>query len=157
MTAPRHPLETRVPPPVVALSVALGMWAAARLVPGAAAAWAVRPLVSGGLFALAVLVGGSGIGTFARARTSVDPHRPEKASALVTGGIFRLSRNPMYLSMVLALLGWAAWHGRPWLVLGPVAFVLYVTRFQIRPEERALAEKFGAEYESYRRRTRRWI
>lgn len=157
MTAPRHPLETRVPPPVVALVVAIAMWAASRLVPRASATGVVRTVVSGVLFALAILVAWSGIRTFARVRTSIDPHHPETATTLVTGGIFRLSRNPMYLSMVLALLGWAARLGRVWLVLGPVAFVLYVTRFQIRPEERALAEKFGAEYESYRRRTRRWL
>ncbi|HEY3588061.1 MAG TPA: isoprenylcysteine carboxylmethyltransferase family protein [Myxococcaceae bacterium] len=157
MTAPRHPLETRVPPPVVALVVALAMWAANQLVPGTSTPGVVRTVVSGVLFALAILVAWSGIRTFARLRTSIDPHHPEKATTLVTGGIFRLSRNPMYLSMVLALLGWAARLGRVWLVLGPVAFVLFVTRFQIRPEERALAEKFGAEYENYRRRTRRWL
>ena len=157
MTAPRHSLETRVPPPVVAVAVAVAMWAAGRLVPWSRAAGGGRNVLSGGLFALAILVGWSGIRTFARVRTSLDPHHPERASALVTGGIFGLSRNPMYLSMVLALLGWAARLGQLWLVLGPVAFVLYVTRFQIRPEERALAEKFGAEYEIYRRRTRRWI
>ena len=157
MTAPRHLLETRVPPPVVTLVLAIAMWAATRLVPGTSATAVVRTVVSGVLFALAILVAWSGIRTFAHARTSVDPHHPEKATTLVTGGIFRLSRNPMYLSMALALLGWAARLGRVWLVLGPVAFVLYVTRFQIRPEERALAEKFGAEYEDYRRRTRRWI
>jgi protein-S-isoprenylcysteine O-methyltransferase Ste14 len=157
MTAPRHGLETRVPPPIVALAVAVAMWAVDRIVGRASAAAGARTVVSGGLVALAALVGWIGIRAFARTRTPFDPHRPEKATALVTGGIFRWSRNPMYLSMVLALLGWAAWLGQPWLVLGPVAFVLYITRFQIRPEERALAEKFGAEYESYRRRTRRWI
>jgi protein-S-isoprenylcysteine O-methyltransferase Ste14 len=157
MTAPRHRLETRVPPPVVTLALAIAMWGANRLVPGASTNGVARTIVSGVLFALAILVAGSGIRSFARSRTSIDPHRPEKATALVTDGIFRWSRNPMYLSMVLALLGWAVWLGRVWLVLGPVAFVLYITRFQIRPEERTLAEKFGAEYESYRRRTRRWI
>jgi protein-S-isoprenylcysteine O-methyltransferase Ste14 len=157
MTAPRHPLETHVPPPVVALVVAIAMWVANRLDPGTSAPGVVRTVVSGVLFALAILVAWSGIRSFARVRTSFDPHHPENANTLVTGGIFRLSRNPMYLSMVLGLLAWAARLGRVWLVLGPVAFVLYVTRFQIRPEERALAEKFGAEYERYRRRTRRWL
>jgi protein-S-isoprenylcysteine O-methyltransferase Ste14 len=174
MTTPRHPLETHVPPPVVALVVAIAMWAATRLDPGTSAPGVVRTVVSGVLFALAILVAWSGIlsgvlfalailvawsgiRSFARVRTSFDPHHPEEATTLVTGGIFRLSRNPMYLSMVLGLLAWAARLGRVWLVLGPVAFVLYVTRFQIRPEERALAEKFGAEYERYRRRTRRWL
>jgi len=75
----------------------------------------------------------------------------------VSSGIFRVSRNPMYLSMAFALLGWAVGLGRPWLVVGPVVFVLYLTRFQIRPEERALAEKFGPAYEDYRRSTRRWL
>ena len=155
MTAPRHLLETRVPPPLVTGVLAIAMWVANRLVPPVSSTAAgARTVVSGGLFALAVLVAWTGIRTFARARTPLNPH---KATALVTGGIFRWSRNPLYLSMVLALLGWAARLGQPWLLLGPVAFVLYITRFQIRPEERALAEKFGAEYEHYRRRTRRWI
>ena len=157
MTAPRHRLETLVPPPIVALVVAAVMWAVDRILGRASAAAGARTVISGALFVLAVLVAWIGIRAFARSRTPFDPHHPEKATALVTRGIFRWSRNPMYLSMVLALLGWAAWLGEPWLVLGPVAFVLYVTRFQIRPEERALAEKFGAEYEDYRRRTRRWI
>jgi protein-S-isoprenylcysteine O-methyltransferase Ste14 len=155
--ARRRLLETRVPPPIVTVLLALAMWAANRLVPGVSAAGAPRTVVAGGLFALAFLVAWSGIRTFARGRTSFDPHHPEKASALVTGGIFRMTRNPMYLSMALALLGWAVRLGRPWLVLGPVGFVLYLNRFQIRPEERALAEKFGPAYEDYRRCTRRWL
>jgi protein-S-isoprenylcysteine O-methyltransferase Ste14 len=142
---------------VCALAVALLMWALDRFLPGATPLTRVRVVVSWFLYALALLVAWSGIRTFALSRTSFDPHRPEKASALVTSGIFRVSRNPMYLSMALALLGWAARLGRPWLLLGPLGFVLYLTRFQIRAEERVLAEKFGAEYEDYRRRTRRWL
>lgn len=161
MTTPshprRHPLETRIPPPVVALAFALAMWAADRFLPGASPAAGARTVIARGLFALALLVAASAVATFLLSRTSLDPHRPEKASALVRGGTFRLSRNPMYLAMALALLGWAAQLGRAWLVLGPVGFVLYITRFQILPEERALAEKFGLAYEEYRRTTRRWL
>ena len=137
--------------------VALGMWAADRFVPGASAPDGTRSLIAAGLFALALLVVASAVTTFARSRTSFDPHHPEKATALVRSGVFRVSRNPMYLSMALALVGWASRLGRPWLLLGPVGYVLYLTRFQIRPEERSLAEKFGPAYEDYRRRTRRWL
>ena len=153
----RHPLEARIPPPVVALVFGVAMWAAHRLIPGAVAPDGRRTLAAGGLFALALLVVFSAVMTFARSRTSFDPHHPESATALVRSGIFRVSRNPMYLSMALALLGWAVRLGRPWLGVGPVVFVLYLTRFQIRPEERALAEKFGPAYEDYRRSTRRWL
>ena len=154
---PGHPLETRVPPPVVALSLAVAMWAADRFLPGASPSGGVRSVIAGGLFALALLVASTAVATFLLSRTSLDPHRPGKASALVRGGVFRLSRNPMYLALALTLLGWAVQLGRAWLVLGPAAFVLYITRFQILPEERALAEKFGLAYEEYRRTTRRWL
>jgi protein-S-isoprenylcysteine O-methyltransferase Ste14 len=142
---------------VVALCFALAMWAADRFLPGRCSATSPRTLIAGGLFALALVVASSAAVSVLLSRSSLDPHRPEKSTALVTRGMFRLSRNPMYLGMALSLLGWAVWLGRPWLVVGPAAFVLYITRFQILPEERALAEKFGLAYQAYRRTTRRWL
>jgi protein-S-isoprenylcysteine O-methyltransferase Ste14 len=153
----RHPLETRVPPPVVALVVGLGMWAADRVLPGRTPASGLRMLVACALYGLALLASVTAVMAFRRSRTTLDPHRPAKASELVARGIFRVSRNPMYLALAIALLGWAAQRGRAWLVLGPVAFVLYITRFQILSEERALADKFGPAYDAYRRTTRRWL
>ena len=90
-------------------------------------------------------------------RTTVNPLRPEKASSLVTSGIFRLTRNPMYLGLALIVAAAAAWYGN--LLGGFVVpmFVLYINRFQIVPEERALAAKFGTAFDAYRSRTRRWI
>ena len=76
---------------------------------------------------------------------------------MVTTGICRVTRNPMYLGFALALLGWGLWLGHAVALGVPLAFVLYVNRFQIQPEERALRAKFGAPYEDYRRRVRRWL
>ena len=159
MSAPgprRHPLEARLPPPLVAAVVGLAMWGGARLLgsapPGAAREWIARGLGAVALV-LALLAGRS----FLRAGTTLDPHRPEKTSSLVEHGLYRHSRNPMYLAMALGLLAWAIHLGTPWVLLGPLAFVAYVTRFQIRPEERVMAEKFGDRYSEYCRRTRRWL
>jgi protein-S-isoprenylcysteine O-methyltransferase Ste14 len=94
---------------------------------------------------------------FRAARTTVNPLDPGKASQLVTGGVFRLSRNPMYLGLTLLLIGWALWLGSasPWVV--PPLFVLVMTVAQIIPEEQALGRLFGEPYADYRRRVARWI
>lgn len=108
-----------------------------------------------GAAALAVDI--SGVVAFLRARTTVNPLRPDKASTLVTGGIFRRTRNPMYLGMAMLLVGWAVYLANPLTLLGIPAFVAYLNRFQIAPEERALEQRFGADYRGYRARVRRWL
>ena len=114
--------------------------------------------IAGGLIALAGgLIDVTGVVTFLRARTSVNPMRPAKASAVVSEGIFGLTRNPMYLGLVLVLTGWFVYLGVLSAIAGPISFVLYVHRFQILPEERALAAKFGDEYRAYLARVRRWL
>ena len=81
----------------------------------------------------------------------------ERASTLVTDGVFRFSRNPMYVGFAAALVGWAVCLAAPWTLLGPVAFVLYTNRFQVLPEERMMRAKFGGAYDEYRARVRRWV
>ncbi len=94
---------------------------------------------------------------FRKARTTFDASKPRDASCLVTDGVFRFSRNPMYLGLVLLLIGWALWLGTvsPWLVL-PL-FVIVTSVAQIVPEEQALEERFGEPYLAYRHSVRRWI
>jgi protein-S-isoprenylcysteine O-methyltransferase Ste14 len=95
--------------------------------------------------------------SFGLARTTINPLDPSRASTLLTGGIFRITRNPLCLSLLLLLIShalrlgsWAEW-------LGPAFFAAYITRFQIIPEEEALAAKFGAAFLAYKTRTRRWL
>jgi len=95
--------------------------------------------------------------TVMRARTSVNPMRPEKSSAIVSAGIYGITRNPMYVGLVFVLTGWFVYLGAVSAIVGPIGFVLYIQRFQILPEERVLAAKFGDEYRAYMARVRRWL
>jgi len=82
---------------------------------------------------------------------------PQSASALVVSGIYRFTRNPMYVGFLFVLLGWAVWLSNGLSFLFLPAFVLYMNRFQIQPEERALHARFGQEFVAYTSRVRRWL
>ncbi|MFG6447937.1 methyltransferase family protein [Roseateles sp. BYS180W] len=108
-----------------------------------------------------VLLGGvaavAGVLAFGRHHTTVNPLRPDQSSTLVASGVYRLSRNPMYLGFLLVLAGWAVYLASVAAALMLPAFVIYMNRFQIAPEERALATLFGPEFETYKATTRRWL
>jgi protein-S-isoprenylcysteine O-methyltransferase Ste14 len=150
-------LDTRIPPPVVMVSVGALMWIVARFTPQLAFDFSLqRPLC------LALAVGGLSCELlpalrFLRARTTVNPLRPQHASQLVTGGLNRYSRNPMYLGQLMLLVAWAVFLGHVLSAGLPLLFALYITRFQILPEERALEARFGDYYANYRARVRRWL
>lgn len=150
-------LEHRIPPPLVFALVGVAMW----LVRGVTVRIPMDALARGSVAGLLALVGIAlglaGATAFRRAHTTIDPHRPEAVSALVVGGIYRFTRNPMYLGLATILFGWAVYLAAPLAFIGPVLFALYITRFQIIPEERALAAKFGPAYAAYRQRVRRWL
>ena len=122
-------------------------------------AWpeALRLGLAGGLALMGLALDFSGLVAFVRRRTTISPLSPQKSRALVTGGVYRFTRNPMYLGLACLHGAWAVWLAAllPW--LAPLAFVLYVTRFQIGPEERVLTERFGPTYTDYTRRVRRWL
>jgi len=150
-------LEHRVPPPIVgAISAAL-MLGVAWLIPALTFALPWRMPVVVVLFCLGVAVGVIAWVHFVRARTTVNPLDPGKATALVASGVFRFTRNPMYLGMATLLLAWAVYLSNAAALAGLALFVAYINRFQIEPEERALKARFGEEFEAYCRRVRRWI
>ena len=150
-------LEVRVPPPAVALVFGLLMWLASSMVPPVEVAHGVRVGLAIGLAATGLTFGASAMLYFARARTTMNPMKPSATSSLVTHGVFRFTRNPMYLSLLLYLLAWAAYLSN-WLALLLVPlFVVYITELQIKPEERALSAKFGTEYAAYSAQVRRWL
>ncbi|MGH8122848.1 MAG: methyltransferase family protein, partial [Rudaea sp.] len=117
----------------------------------------IRLAASLAIVLLGVACSAAGILSFRRARTTVDPTKPEQASSLVKTGIYRVTRNPMYLGLTLVLVAWAAFLSSAWALLGVAGFVLYMSRFQIAPEERALASLFASEYEAYKASVRRWL
>jgi protein-S-isoprenylcysteine O-methyltransferase Ste14 len=109
------------------------------------------------LLAAGILVAVAGVLEFRRARTTVNPTTPQASSSMVCSGIYSRTRNPMYLGMLLMLAAWAAWLANPAALVVLPAFLLYLNRFQIEPEERILARLFAGEFDAYRRSVRRWL
>lgn len=149
-------LELRIPPVALVIIFATVMAALAYAVPAAIfvparRAVAVALVVAGALVALA------GVVAFRRQKTTVNPLTPERSSSLVATGIYRISRNPMYLGFLLMLLGWAAWLANWAAALLLPVFVAYMNRFQIGPEERVLKERFGPAFLAYAKSVRRWL
>ena len=150
-------LELKIPPVAVALITAacmrLAAWAVSGfdvLFPGQVVVFGMVAL-SGGFVALL------GVVAFGRAGTTVNPMKPGSSSSLVVTGIYSITRNPMYLGLLLVLLSWAIYLANVLTVLFLPGFVWYMNRYQIEPEERALASLFGPEFTAYAARVRRWI
>jgi protein-S-isoprenylcysteine O-methyltransferase Ste14 len=107
--------------------------------------------------AIGVIFGVAGVVSFRLAKTTVNPHKVDSASKLVTSGIFKITRNPMYVGLAFLLVGWGIWLSSFWALLCVVGFIAYLTLFQIKPEERALSKLFSEEYNDYKARVRRWL
>lgn len=150
-------LDHRIPPPVIGLLCGVLAWLLARSTPGFTVDWLPRLPVAAGLVAVGLSLDVWGLVAFRRARTTLNPLSPERTTAIVQGGPYRFTRNPMYLGMACLLLGVCAWLANPLALLAVVAFVGYITRFQIKPEEQALLQKFGAAYAQYLQVVRRWV
>lgn len=152
-----HWLELRIPPVGVLLIAGTGV--------AALSEWGLRVATVGSLrwvFATAWVVAAAAVGltavaTFRRARTTVNPMDPSAARTVVRDGIYGVTRNPMYVALLLVLVGWAVYLGATWGWAVLPGFVGYLTRFQIIPEERALSSSFGPAYAEYLGTVRRWI
>jgi len=152
-----HVLELKIPPPAVAALMAAIMWLGAWLVP----ALTFR-LPGRSLLALAAAVAGAAISVlavlaFRRAGTTVNPMKPDSSSSLVVSGVYTRSRNPMYLGLLLILLAWGMYLSNAMAFLILPGFMWYMNRFQIEPEERVLASRFGEQFDSYASRVPRWL
>lgn len=150
-------LELKIPPLVVWLVVALVMLGVTWAVPQVSFALPGRLALALALAAAGAALAFAGVVAFRAQRTTVNPLDPGASTSVVSGGVYRWSRNPMYLGFLLALAGWAAFLSNAIAILLLPVFAGYMTRFQIVPEERILLAKFGAGYEQYRSRVRRWI
>lgn len=150
-------LENKIPPPVVALAVGGGMKLYAHIAPVLIDTSPLLAEIGIRLAQLSAVIALLAYASFRFARTTINPLDPSRASALVTGGIFRITRNPFYLSLLLLLTAYAVRLGSWVEWLGPILFATYITHFQIIPEEKSLAEKFGAAFLAYKSRTRRWL
>ena len=150
-------MELKVPPVVVGLIVAILMWFSAQALPRFASVRLHQPRIAIGFVVVGLLIAIFGVVSFRRARTTVDPRYPQNVSALVTSGIYRATRNPMYLGMLWALAGWAFSLGHLFPFFFLPLFIAILNRLQIIPEERVLQGRFGPAFASYCTQARRWI
>ena len=150
-------LESKIPPPAVVVLIGVLLWLVARATPRLDFDLPAHVWLAAALGVVGFVTGAAGVATFRKAKTTVNPLKLHSSSSLVTWGVYRLSRNPMYLGGLMMLFGWALFLlNTPAFVLLAV-YVLYINRFQIAPEERALTSLFSNEYVAYQARVRRWL
>lgn len=150
-------LELKIPPLVWVLSFAVCIWLCSDWFPSFRFTFAGAKFLGLLVAFLGLGLAVSGILVFQKAQTTVNPLRPGDAAALVRGGPYRFTRNPMYLGMLFVLFGWSlALQNACGFVFLPI-YVLILTELQIRPEEKFLVELFGQEYNDYRCEVPRWL
>ena len=148
-------LETKIPPPIVALIFGFLINYTKDIFPKLVIK---NENIFGTCFILIGLVCFlSAIGLFKKNQTTVTPLNPSSATKLITNGIYKYSRNPMYLGMSLVLAGIS-------IMVNPIGglafislFILYINQFQIEPEEKAMTKLFRNEFSEYKKYVRRWI
>lgn len=150
-------MELKIPPPIILAVCALLMFALARALPAGAFSIPGALVISSALALAGLTLALAGVIAFNRARTTIHPMNPNHTSALVTSGVYNMTRNPMYLGMVFVLAGLAVYLGNVLALVGLPLFIFAINRLQIMPEERILRAKFGAEFDAYTARVRRWI
>ncbi|MFX0556775.1 methyltransferase family protein [Maribacter sp. CXY002] len=150
-------MELKLPPVVIFILFSIIMYLLGLFLPFGFFDFFGRVFMIKVLVVMAILVAMIALWQFYRLKTTIDPTNPSKTSNLVTSGIYQYTRNPMYLSMMLLLLALGIYLGNAFNILSVAGFVGYMNRYQIIPEERVLAEKFGSVYNQYLVKTRRWF
>ncbi|WP_066012981.1 methyltransferase family protein [Endozoicomonas atrinae] len=151
-------LELKIPPLLLVLLFGAAMWLARKYIP---LGFDLSREIRLGLFILFSLlafgIALAGVISFRKQKTTVNPVNPEAASSLVTRGIYQFTRNPMYLGFAIFLIGWGLWLTNIVALALIPCFILYMTRFQIIPEEKVLETLFGDGFVNYERSVRRWL
>lgn len=151
------PLELKIPPPLQVLIIGAAMYGVSTILPALQFSLIGSGWLGGGLAAIGLGIGIMGVAEFKKAQTTVNPHAPHNATRLVINGIYQYTRNPMYLGLVLVLIGWSLYLSNLLAFALIPIFITYISHFQIQPEERVMANKFGDKYQAYLARVRRWI
>lgn len=150
-------LELKIPPPIVTFVFALVIWGIS--------ATTLRLEINSNIRLISSLIAlGSGMFfaaagwiSFRNAKTTISPLKPENTTSLVRSGIYSISRNPMYVGLALILVSWWIYLSAPFGFAGVLGFIMYTNKFQIYPEEYALKQIFGSEFDDYVSTTRRWL
>ena len=150
-------LETKIPPPIVTALFAFAMWLGASFGPFFELGKVVSTILITIFSISGVIIAALGVIEFKKSATAGTPLNPEKASSLVISGVYRVTRNPMYIGSAFVLTAWAFYLSSVLVFFGILGFILYINHFQILPEEKILKELFGSEFEIYQTKVRRWL
>lgn len=147
----------KIPPPIIGLCSAACMWLLSTYAPIHHIEIPLNHILAATLAVMGLTIDLAALWSFKKAKTTVNPINPEKTSKVVTTGIYRYTRNPMYLGMLLLLFAFAIYlnTASPWLI--PVLFVWVITVSQIKREEQTLEKLFGQDYVMYKQAVRRWL
>ena len=148
-------MKTKIPPPILALVMIVLIYLSSFFIESTTFNY------QGSLSVLVLILGLAcaipSFKLFARYKTTISPLKPSEATALVTEGMYRYSRNPMYLGLLLLTIASTIWFGTWFGIIINILFIFLINFLQIIPEEEALLEIFGEEYEEYKKNVRRWI
>ena len=150
-------LELKVPPVALFILVLVASYFSAQQLSTGAIGMPFKLVVLGVGIVLSGVIGLAGVWEFRKQKTTVNPIKVETASTVVDSGVFGYTRNPMYLGLFILLFCFGYFFQNIFSVLLSFAFVIYMNQFQIKPEERALEQLFGAEYVDYKQKVRRWV
>ncbi|CAG2531524.1 Protein-S-isoprenylcysteine O-methyltransferase Ste14 [Maribacter dokdonensis] len=150
-------MELKVPPVIVFLCFGSIMYLLDLVLPIGYFDFFGRLMLAKFLVGIGMVIALLALLQFRFAKTTVDPTKPDKAQSLVVSGVFKFSRNPMYLALLLILLALGIFLGNAFNTLVAAGFVAYMNRFQIIPEEQILLNKFGRSFKDYCILTRRWF
>ena len=148
-------MNNKIPPPIITLICGLGIYFSRSLFPKYN--YISINIIAVSFLLLGIIILITAVLSFKKQGTTVSPLQPEKASYLVVSGIFKYSRNPMYLGMLLILISMTIKFNFVGGILIIFAFIAFITKFQIIPEEEAMEKLFGQEFKNYKKTTRRWL
>ncbi len=145
----------KIPPPLIVLTLIISIYFSSKKIDLINIPFQLE--ISFFILSLGILVFINPVLKFIKSKTTINPIQFEETNRLVTSGIFKYSRNPMYLGMLMIIISTSIFYLNIYSILTPFLFVFWINKFQIKREEVFLTEKFGKEYLSYKNKTRRWL
>lgn len=149
--------ELKVPPLAVFFITCVLMWVTTKISPFVSFNIPYQFTIILILFISGLLFGVGALVSFFHNKTTIDPLAPTKATKLVDSGVYQFSRNPMYLALLLETIAWAVYLSNIFGFILIILFPLYMNKFQIIPEEKALTDIFSDDYRQYQVKVRRWV
>ena len=145
----------KIPPPLIVLTLIISIYFSSKRIDLINIPFQLE--ISFFILSLGIIIFINPVLKFIKSKTTINPIQFEETNRLVTSGIFKYSRNPMYLGMLMIIISTSIFYLNIYSILTPFLFVFWINKFQIKREEVFLTEKFGKEYLSYKNKTRRWI